>query len=60
LIKPRKADYESKECKRVLNGKYSSAKEKDLRTIPDWISGTMRRIYLEHLRELGGTQGAIK
>ena len=27
LIKPRKADYESEERKRVLSGKYSSAKE---------------------------------
>ena len=38
LIKPRKADYESEERKRVLKGKYSSAKEKNLRSIPDLIS----------------------
>ena len=39
--------------KRVPIGKYS--KGKYLRSIPDRISGTMRRILFEHLRELGGT-----
>ena len=33
LMKPRKAEYESEERKRVLNGKYSGAKGKDLRSI---------------------------
>ena len=42
LIKPRKDEY-------------SSAKEKDLQSIPDLISGSMKRMFLEHLRELGGT-----
>ena len=40
--------------KRFPYGKYT-AKEKDMRSIPDRISGTMRRILLKHLRELGGT-----
>ena len=55
LIKPRQADYQSEEHKRVLNGKYSIAEEKDLQSIPDGISGLMRRIFLEHLREFGRT-----
>ena len=53
LSKPRKADNESEERKcwgREFQTASSTAKEKDLR-----ISGTMRRILLEHLRELGGT-----
>ena len=56
LSKPRKADNDS-EKRKCWGGEFqsaSTAKDKDLRSIPDRISGTMRRILLEHLRELGG------
>ena len=32
----------------------SSVEENDLRSIPDRMSGAMRRILFEHLGELGG------
>ena len=57
LSKPWKADNESEERKcwgREFQSA-STAKEKDLRSIPNRISGTMMRILFEHLRELGGT-----
>ena len=31
-----------------------AAKEKDLRSISNWISGTMRRFLFEDLRDRGG------
>ena len=57
LHEPRKADNKSEKRKCWRRGfqSASKAKEKNLRSIPDQISGTMRRILLELLRELGGT-----
>ena len=55
LSKPRKVDNESEKQKcwgREFQSA-STAKEKYLRSIPDRISGTMRRILWERLRELG-------